>query len=104
MKTKANKKDILILGAGFAGLSASKALEGFDHVTVIDPSPSFEFAPNIHELVSGFKKPEDLRLDTRKILEGRGQSFVQEKAVDLDEANKTVTTSSGAQYHYDCLI
>lgn len=97
-------KNILILGAGFAGLAASKELGGFGRVTVIDPSPSFEFAPNIHELVSGFKKPEDVRLDTRKILEGRGQEFIQEEAVELNREQQTVTTQSGKQYPYDCLI
>ena len=103
MNTKTNK-NILILGAGFAGLTASKELGTFGKVTVIDPTSSFEFAPNIHELVSGFKSPADVRLDTRGILEGRGQEFVQEKAVELNRENKIVSTSSGTQYHYDCLI
>jgi NADH dehydrogenase len=100
---KANQK-ILILGAGFAGLAASKYLEGFGDVTVMDPNPSFEFSPNIHELVSGFKSPEDVRLDTQKILERRKQRFVLDKAVELDRENKMVTTGSGDQYPYDCLI
>jgi len=103
MKTKADP-NILILGAGFAGLAASKELGAFGKVTVIDPSPSFEFFPNIHELVSGFKSPADLRLDIRKILKAREQEFVQEKAVALDQENRTVTTSSGTQYPYDYLI
>ena len=103
MNTKTNNK-ILILGAGFAGLAASKALEKFGEVTVIAPNTSFEFFPNIHELVSGFKRLEDVRLDVRKIVEGRKQQFVQEKAVELDRENKVVTTSSGAQYDYDGLI
>ncbi|MEM6297416.1 MAG: FAD-dependent oxidoreductase [Bacteroidota bacterium] len=99
-----NDKDILILGAGFAGLTASKELAGFGNVTIIDPSPYFEFFPNIHELVSGFKSLEDLRLDLRKIVESRGQTFVQEKAISLDRKNKQVHTESGDSYHYDCLI
>jgi len=103
MTTYRNKK-ILILGAGFAGLAASKELEGFGEVTVLDPSPSFEFAPNIHELVSGFKSPSDVRLDNREILAGRGQNFIQEAAVGLDIENKTVSTSAGTKHHYDCLV
>jgi NADH dehydrogenase len=103
MNTQTNKK-ILILGAGFAGLAASKELEGFGEVTVIDPSPSFEFAPNIHELISGFKSPSDVRLDNQKILSGRGQTFIQEAAVGLDIENKTVITSTGTHHHYDCLV
>lgn len=103
MNTKTTP-DILILGAGFAGLAVSQELGSFANVTVIDPSPSFEFFPNIHELVSGFKKPHDLRLSIREIVEGRNQVFVQEKAVELDRENKIVTTSSGTEYPYDCLV
>lgn len=97
-------KKILILGAGFAGLAASKELEGFGDVTVMDPSPHFEFAPNIHELVSGFKNPSEVKLDLHSILKSRRQGFVQEKAVELDAKNKLVRTHSGNEYPYDCLI
>ena len=97
-------KKILILGAGFAGLSASRQLQDFADVTVIAPNASFEFFPNIHELVSGFKSPEDLRLDIREIVEGRRQEFVLERAVHLDRENQVVSTSSGDQYPYDYLI
>ncbi len=103
MNTKTNKK-ILILGAGFAGLAASKQLEGFGEVTVIDPSPSFEFAPNIHELVSGFKSPSDVKLDNQEILSGRGQTFIQEEAIGLDIENKMITTREGTAHYYDYLV
>ncbi|MEM7657962.1 MAG: FAD-dependent oxidoreductase [Bacteroidota bacterium] len=96
--------NIVILGAGFAGLAAAKELEGFGNVSVISPNASFEFFPNIHELVSGYKRPEEVRLDVSEILAGRQQVFVQEKAVDLDRERQVVITDSGASYSYDCLI
>ncbi len=100
----ASNHNILILGAGFAGLAASKELEGYGQVTVIDPRDSFEFAPNIHELVSGFKSPADVKLGLREIFEDREQSFIQEKAIELDRSKKVVTTESGTQHPYDYLI
>jgi len=103
MKSKNNPK-ILIIGGGFAGLAASKELGAFGDVTVIDKNPSFEFAPNIHELVSGFKAPAEVRLDIQEIVGRRGQKFVQEKVVDIDRENRHVTTSAANTFNYDYLI
>ena len=48
---------IVVVGANFAGLKAAQTL-GRDHkVTVVDPSPFFEWLPNIHELISAVKRP-----------------------------------------------
>jgi NADH dehydrogenase len=51
---------VVIVGANFAGLKAAVSLPEQFQVTVVDPWPWFEFSPNIHELISGFKTPESL--------------------------------------------
>jgi NADH dehydrogenase len=51
----------VIVGANFAGLTAAMNLPGTFDVTVIDSRPHFEFLPNIHELLSDVKKPQNLQ-------------------------------------------
>jgi len=47
------KQRIVIVGGGFAGTGAARALADGPQVTLIDRKPNFEFLPNIHEIVSG---------------------------------------------------
>ncbi|MBI5844095.1 MAG: NAD(P)-binding protein [Deltaproteobacteria bacterium] len=76
---KKSKKKVVIVGAGFAGLSAAKILTTDFDVTVIDPWPYFEFLPNIHELVSAVKKPRQLRLSRKKIVENMGHRHLEDR-------------------------
>ena len=56
------QKKVVIVGANFAGLACAMKLSRRYDVTVLDASPHFEFLPNIHELLSGVKTPDLLRL------------------------------------------
>jgi len=69
------------VGAGFAGLAAARCLDRRHTVTVIDRSVSFEWLPNIHELLSGAKRPADLRLPTRRLVTRAGHRHVRIVAV-----------------------
>ncbi|HEX4937904.1 MAG TPA: NAD(P)-binding protein, partial [Candidatus Kapabacteria bacterium] len=63
------KPRICIVGGGFAGLNAAQQLKSSRYdVTVIDPSPHIEWLPNIHEIISGVKKGDELRLNRAILL------------------------------------
>src|SRR5512135_1031803 len=66
---------VVIVGAGFAGIAAAQHLDGRYDVTVIDRSPWFEWLPNIHELLSGVKRPADLRLQRTRLVKRAGRRF-----------------------------
>ena len=66
--TAALRPRVAIVGANFAGLRVAQRLDARFDVTVFDPSPSFEWLPNIHELVSGVKRPAELRLSRRRLI------------------------------------
>ncbi|MBT5558287.1 MAG: FAD-dependent oxidoreductase, partial [Proteobacteria bacterium] len=59
-----SRPSVLILGGGFAGISCAGQLSNhsFD-VCLVDQKPHFEFLPNIHEILSGVKRPRDVRLN-----------------------------------------
>ena len=95
---------IVILGGGFAGLSASKALVGVENVILVDQRSHFEFTPNVHELISGTKQPGDLQLNLQSILRRRRQTFVQGKITQLDPSSKRIHLESGDTLNYELCI
>lgn len=98
-----SRPSVCILGGGFAGLNAAQQLKAssFD-VTVVDPQPFLEWLPNVHEIISGVKHGEELRLDRRRIVERLGHAFVQERAAELNAA--AVTLESGRILPFDACI
>lgn len=97
---------VAIVGANFAGLRAAQRLDAaaFD-VTVFDPSANFEWLPNIHELVSGTKRPADLRLPRRRLVRRAGHRFVQQSVVSIEARRGRLTTARGRVHAFDfCIV
>ena len=97
---------ILILGGGFAGLAAAMELRPDRHdVTVVDRRGAFEFLPNIHELLSGVKTPELLRLPLKESVERAGHRFVRDTVTGIDAKGRAVSLSRRKRpLDYDALI
>jgi NADH dehydrogenase len=96
---------VLILGGGFAGLAAALELSPDRHeVTLIDRSRWFEFLPNIHELLSGVKTPELLRLPLDRNVRRAGHKFVRDTVTSIDPVERTVVTQRRSAVGYDALI
>lgn len=95
---------IVIAGANFAGLKAALALPRHYDVTVIDPNPSFEFLPNIHELVSRYKVPRALTFSKARRLAMAGHRLAVETVRIIDPAGKRVLCESGEIFPYDIAV
>ncbi len=96
---------IVIIGANFAGMRAASTFSKDFKVTVIDPRLYFEFLPNIHELISGIKKPNNLRLPRKSLIHGFGHRFIHDHVEKIDGVKNRVYTSSGKKYYFDfCII
>lgn len=96
---------VLIVGGGFAGLACALGLDArrFD-VTVVDQRRHFEFIPNIHELISGLKKPADLRLPLSALLRDRGHRFRCARVATIDSAGRSITLANGHVLEGDYLV
>ena len=96
---------VMILGGGFAGISCARALPSrrFD-VTLVDRSGSFEFLPNIHELLSGVKTPASLRLPLAAMLRAAGHRFQRNEVVAIDTTAKQLAMKKGPPLEYDWLV
>ncbi|WOJ97179.1 FAD-dependent oxidoreductase [Congregibacter brevis] len=99
------KRRVVIVGGGFAGLACANELDCDQFaVTLIDRKTSFEFLPNIHELISGVKKPGQLRLSLRANLQARGHRFVHGTVTALDPQTRRVTVDTEKHFEADFLV
>ena len=101
----ATRPRVAIVGAGFGGLRAAQELGSEFDVTVFDPSPWFEWLPNIHELVSRAKRPADLRLPLKRLMTAAGHRFVRDAVAAIDARRGTLATAGGEVHAFDfCIV
>lgn len=98
------RRRIVIVGANFGGVTAAQHLGREHAVTVIDGSSSFEWLPNVHELLSGVKRPETLRLSRPRLVARAGHRFVRTMVTAIDAAAAQVTTADGRRFGFDICI
>jgi NADH dehydrogenase len=96
---------VVILGGGFAGLYAAKALKrAAVHVTLIDRSNHHLFQPLLYEVATAALSPADIASPIRKILARQRNVTVFMGTVErIDPATRTVHLDDGS-LHYDYLI
>ncbi|MBC8166118.1 MAG: NAD(P)/FAD-dependent oxidoreductase, partial [Bryobacteraceae bacterium] len=98
---------IVILGGGFGGLYAAKALGNKPdiQVTLIDRRNFHLFQPLLYQVATGELSPADVAFPLRAILNNFGNIRVMmAEAVDIDVENRRVLLSDGATETYDSLI
>lgn len=87
-----SRPNVLILGGGFAGLACANALDARRFaVTLVDRKRHFEFLPNIHELLSGVKKPAQLRLSLNESMQHLGHRFISGDVTSIDPETHSIT-------------
>jgi NADH dehydrogenase len=100
------KKNIVIIGAGFAGLSAlgviaKKALRDDFRIILIDKKTNFEFLPMLPDIVGGWLNFNNLCLDLRKISRRYHCEFINDEVVKVDIAQKKINlTNNSLDYEY----
>jgi NADH dehydrogenase len=94
---------VVVIGGGFAGLAAARELGDRHEVTLVDRTRSFEFLPNIHEIVSGLKTCGAVRIDRGRIAKQHGHRFVEDEVVTVDRETRSAILA-GSRLPYDALI
>ena len=98
---------ILILGAGYGGLTTAvnlqKIIGAYEAEIILMNKNDYHYETTwLHEVAAGTIRPEKARYPITSVLKKHVQ-FVQTKVEAIDTSNKTVRTSSG-DYTYDYLI
>lgn len=97
---------VVILGGGFAGLCAGRALgnEPVD-VTLIDRRNFHLFQPLLYQVATGSLSPGEISAPLRAVFSGQGNIRVLlGEAVSIDAGSKSVELADGARVEYDTLI
>ncbi|MEU1820795.1 FAD-dependent oxidoreductase [Streptomyces roseifaciens] len=98
-----HRHHVIVLGAGYAGLTAALRLAQNPavSVTLIDPSDRFTERVRLHQLAAG---QADVTHPLSSFLRGTGIRHVAARAVDLDPAAREVRTDDGRTRSYDRLV
>lgn len=99
-------KDVVIVGAGFAGLSAAKELAGAPvTVTLIDQQNHHLFQPLLYQVATAALTPAEIAVPIRHVL--RKQTNIQvlmDRVTGIDTKQQQVLTESGRRVAYDALV
>src|SRR3954462_4394333 len=98
---------VLIVGGGFAGLYAARALGKDDRVavTLVDRRNHHLFSPLLYQVATGAVSPGDIPQPLRSILRKQANTTVLlGEAVRLDPERREVRLSDGGPIGYDSLI
>ncbi|MGW0672944.1 NAD(P)/FAD-dependent oxidoreductase [Streptomyces sp. NPDC002746] len=104
---EAQKHDVLVLGAGYAGLAAAIQLaartrkRGDVRVTLVNPFEEFTERLRLHMTATG---QETAEMSIRELLEGTGAVFVRGWVTALDVGAKTVRIDDDRVLGYDTLV
>jgi NADH dehydrogenase len=102
----ATVKKVLIIGAGFGGVSAAKALrKAHADITLLDQHNHHLFQPLLYQVATANFSPADIALPVRHVFKRQANvTVLMETVTAIDKHNQTITTQLGNRYHYDYLV
>jgi sulfide:quinone oxidoreductase len=102
------RKQVLVVGANFAGMTAAlkvKHLLGGDvDVTVVSERDTFLFTPSLIWLPFGKRDAGDITFPVAPTLEHHDIDFVSGRVTVIDPIEHCVWTDAGLRFHYDYLV
>ncbi|MGH8658546.1 MAG: NAD(P)/FAD-dependent oxidoreductase [Gammaproteobacteria bacterium] len=106
MRAQPEKPRVVIVGGGFGGLAAAKALANAAvEVTLIDKHNYHLFQPLLYQVATAALTPADIASPIRGILSGQKNATVyMDTVAKIEEREKQVLTENGRRLPYDYLI
>ena len=97
---------VIIIGGGFGGLYAARALRGADiDVTVLDRTNHHVFQPLLYQVATATLAPTDITAPIRWLLRSqKNAEVVLAEAREIVPAERIVRCDGGLELHYDFLI
>lgn len=103
---KSDKKHIVIIGGGFAGLNFIKHLYNskYYNITLVDKNNYNYFTPLLYQVATAFLEPASISYPFRKLFRGKGIQFRMAALQTIDAANNKVFLNGGGELTYDVLV
>jgi NADH dehydrogenase len=100
-----NKKKVVILGAGFAGLQLARRIKNSEYdITLIDQYNFHQFQPLFYQVATARLEPSSISFPLRKVFQRKRNVHVRITRVEnVDMDAKQVITSDGT-FGYDYLV
>ncbi|MCB4380037.1 NAD(P)-binding protein, partial [Synechococcus sp. MU1644] len=102
---KQSRPKVIIIGAGFGGLAAARALKRAPvDIKIIDRRNYHLFQPLLYQVATADLSPADVAWPIRGIFSGqKNVSVALTEVLDVDKTSQHVITGEG-QFDYDYLI
>jgi NADH dehydrogenase len=104
-----NKQNILILGAGYAGIKAAQNLskkfknDSSTEITLIDQNNYHTLLTEIHEVAGNRINPDSAKISLSNIFADTKVNLVKDKITNIDREEQIVS-SDNQDYNYDYLV
>jgi NADH:ubiquinone reductase (H+-translocating) len=106
MTDSAAKKHIVIVGSGFGGMAAVKALKNVDaEITLVDRTNHHLFQPLLYQVATAALSPADIATASRALLRQQPKvSVLMAEVSGVDADNRIVHLVGGRDLRYDFLV
>ena len=104
MEKTSQKPRVVILGAGFGGLTAARAMADIAHVTVVDRHNFQTFLPLLYQVSTAGLAADHVAHPIRGALRKTGVQFRMGSPISVDHKNRTIKLDSSEVLAFDQLI
>lgn len=100
-----NQKRVVIVGAGFAGLTLAKKLSSrYFQVVLVDKNNYHQFQPLLYQVATAGLEPSSISFPLRKVFQKKSNVFIRvAELLSVDTGNNSIHTSVG-DLRYDFLV
>jgi NADH dehydrogenase FAD-containing subunit len=102
-----NRKHVVVVGGGFAGVGFVRQLARRDEVrvTLVDRNNYHQFQPMLYQVATSQLAPSDISFSLRKLFRDRPNVDVKlAEVASVDPASRTVTASDGQSWTGDAVV
>jgi NADH dehydrogenase len=104
MQKTPQKPRVVILGAGFGGLTAARAMADFAQVTLVDRHNFQTFLPLLYQVSTAGLAADHVAHPIRGALRKSGVQFRMGSPISVDHKNKSVKLDSSEVLEFDYLV
>ncbi|VTS15581.1 pyridine nucleotide-disulfide oxidoreductase [Streptococcus porcinus] len=100
-------QEILVLGAGYAGLKTVRNLQkqtGDFHITLVDRNDYHYEATELHEVAAGSQPKEKISYPIQDVINPKKVTFIQDDVVKANPEASTVELKNNGTLHYDYVV